>query len=89
MIGAESPGAQIACVELVELLTAYLDGALSSEVGRHVDDHLAACQGCRAALAQWRTVVDVAGRLSPRDIADLDPYIRDRFLTTLRTLRRR
>jgi len=77
------------CVDLVELLTAYLDGALSDQRRRDFEEHLEGCEGCRAALAQWRTVSDLAGRLSAQDVADLDPYVRDRLLSTLRIVRRR
>lgn len=77
------------CVDVVELITAYLDGTLPGEVRRRVDEHLENCPGCRAALAQWRTVAALAGRLTTADVADLDPYVRDRLLSTLREPRRR
>jgi anti-sigma factor RsiW len=84
-----SDGIDQACVDLVELMTAYLDDALTDEQRREFDEHLAGCDGCRAALAQWRTVEDLAGRLSAEEVADLDPYVRDRLLSTLRVVRRR
>ncbi|MGH3714224.1 MAG: anti-sigma factor family protein [Micromonosporaceae bacterium] len=77
------------CVDVVELLTAYLDGALTDDVKRQVDAHLEGCPGCRAALDQWRTVAGLAGKLSPEEIASLDPYVRDRLLATLVKPRRR
>jgi anti-sigma factor RsiW len=77
------------CIELVELLTAYVDGSLPEPARATFDDHLAGCPGCRAALAQWRTVIDLVGRLRPEDVADLDDYTRDRLLATLTTPRRR
>ena len=82
-------GIDQACVDLVELMTAYLDDALTEEQRRLFDEHLETCEGCRAALAQWRTVADLAGRVRPEDVADLDPYVRDRLLSTLRIVRRR
>jgi anti-sigma factor RsiW len=83
------PDEHIRCVELVELLTDYLDDKLPDHVRRRVDDHLRDCAGCRAALAQWRTVVEVTGGLTTADVADVDPYVRDRLLSTLRLPRRR
>jgi anti-sigma factor RsiW len=77
------------CVELVELLTAYLDDALSDDVKQRFDEHLEGCEGCRAALAQWRTTARLAGRLHTQDVADLDPYVRDRLMATLVRPRRR
>jgi anti-sigma factor RsiW len=77
------------CVELVELLTAYLDDALTDDSRRRFDEHLEGCGGCRAAIAQWRTTARLAGRLRTEDVADLDPYVRDRLLATLTRPRRR
>jgi anti-sigma factor RsiW len=77
------------CNELVELLTAYVDGTLPAPARAVFDDHLAGCPGCQAALGQWRTVIDLVGRLRPEDVADLDDYTRDRLLATLTTPRRR
>jgi len=36
------------CVEAKELLSAFLDGESSPEESRRVEEHLAACAGCRA-----------------------------------------
>jgi anti-sigma factor RsiW len=77
------------CVELVELLTAYLDDALTDDLKRQFDEHLQGCEGCKAALAQWRTTARLTGRLRTEDLADLDPYVRDRLLATLTRPRRR
>jgi anti-sigma factor RsiW len=82
-------GAEPRCIELVELLTAYLDDALDAQARRDFDEHLEGCAGCRAALAQWRAVAGLAGRLTGADVADLDPYVRERFLATLVAPRRR
>ena len=83
------PSVDPRCIELVELLTEYLEGTLPDEATSRFDEHLETCEGCRAALAQWRNVARLAGRLSVEDIADLDPYIRDRMIATLRIPRRR
>ncbi len=77
------------CDELVELLTAYLEDALDPQMRRQFDEHLEGCVGCRAALAQWRTVAGLAGRLTAADVARLDPYVRERLLATLVAPRRR
>ncbi len=85
----EQPAADQQCVQLVELLTAYLDDALPEPARAAFDAHLTGCPGCRAALAQWRTVIDLVGRLRPEDVESLDAYTRDRLLATLTTPRRR
>jgi anti-sigma factor RsiW len=80
---------ELRCIEVVELATTYLDGALDDTQRSRVDAHLRGCAGCRAAMDQFRTVKRLAGRLTAADVADLDPYIRDRLLTTLRSPRRK
>ena len=77
------------CSEMVELLTAYLDGALTAESAAAFEDHLRGCPGCQAALGQWRTVIELSSRLTPEDVAALDPYVRHRFATAVAKVRRR
>jgi predicted anti-sigma-YlaC factor YlaD len=77
------------CIEFVSLVTAYLDGEVNQEQRRRIDTHLEGCQGCRAALNQFQTVIRLAGRLTAEDVADVDPLIRDRLTATLRVPRRR
>ena len=85
----DHPVAELRCVELVELLTAYLDDTLPDATRTQVDEHLRDCEGCRAALAQWRTIAELAGRLTPADVASLDPFVRNRLMMTVRSPRRR
>jgi anti-sigma factor RsiW len=77
------------CAEFVELVTHYLDNTLPEDVAAAVDEHLSGCGGCRAALAQWRTVIDLTGHLTEADVARADPLATDRLMTTFRRLRRR
>jgi len=84
-----APREDLRCIDVVTVLSAYLDGELSREQGARIDDHLAGCQGCRNALAQLRTVIRLTGRLTPEDVASIDPLIRDRIEATLRIPRRR
>jgi anti-sigma factor RsiW len=77
------------CIEFVSLVTLYLDGEVDEQQRRRMDEHLEGCQGCRAALDQFRTVIGLAGRLTAADVADVDPLIRDRLTATLRVPRRR
>ena len=89
MTGTRRGDADDRCIELVELLTAYLEDALDERTRRRVDEHLDGCAGCRAALAQLRTVAGLAGRLTAADVSRLDPYVRERFLAVLVAPRRR
>ena len=80
---------ELRCIEAVELATAYLDAALDDVATARVDAHLAGCAGCRAAMDQFRTVKRLTGRLTAADVADIDPFVRDKLLTVLRAPRRR
>jgi anti-sigma factor (TIGR02949 family) len=46
----------LACVEVVELVTDYLDGALSEADARRLERHLDTCPGCTEYLQQLRTI---------------------------------
>ena len=78
-----------ACIDLVDSLTEYLDGALKEDQRARIEQHLEGCPGCRAALDQFRTVIHLVGRLTPADVARIDALTRDRLMATLRAARRR
>jgi anti-sigma factor RsiW len=79
----------MACKEFIELITAYLDGDLPDDVRANVDKHLDTCDGCQNVLAQWRTVIALAGQLTEADVDNTDRITRDRLMSTFRRLRRR
>lgn len=72
------------CNELVELVTAYLDGALDLDTRARVDTHLLECDGCQNYLQQWQVTVQTLG--TPGGDA-LDPAFRDKLLTAFRDWR--
>jgi predicted anti-sigma-YlaC factor YlaD len=80
---------ELRCIEFVERVTEYLDGAVKDDERRRIDEHLEGCQGCRATLDQFQTLIRLAGRLTAEDVASLDPLLRDRLVATLRIPRRR
>jgi anti-sigma factor RsiW len=49
----------ISCRELVELVTAYLDGALPADVAQRMDAHLQLCPPCVEYVEQVRTTTRV------------------------------
>jgi anti-sigma factor RsiW len=51
----------LACHELVELVTDYFENALSSRERARFEQHVAGCRGCVAHVRQMRTTVDVVG----------------------------
>jgi anti-sigma factor RsiW len=72
------------CDELVELVTAYLDGALAPDDERRVTEHLAECDGCTTYVAQFRTTVDELGHLPADDVAELPEEARESLLAAFR-----
>jgi anti-sigma factor RsiW len=72
---------EISCQELVELVTDYVEGALSPEERARFDAHVADCDGCRRYVEQIRTTISLAGRLTPEL---LDPAARDALLEAFR-----
>jgi anti-sigma factor RsiW len=69
------------CEEFVELVTAYLDGALDSATEQRFVEHIAACDGCDRYLDQIRETVAELGHLPAQR---LEPEARDRLLATFR-----
>jgi anti-sigma factor RsiW len=78
--GTPEPGG-LACQDLVELVTMYLEGALSPTEHERFEAHLKCCPGCRAYLDQMRRTIVAVGGLKG---TDLDPAMRDRLLEAFR-----
>ena len=60
---------ELACQEVVELISDYLEDALPANDRRRLEQHLAGCPHCTAYLAQMRETLRVAGRLTPEDLS--------------------
>jgi anti-sigma factor RsiW len=56
---------QLSCRELVELVTDYLEGALSEEERARFEDHISRCDGCGVYLEQMRQTTELVGHLPP------------------------
>jgi anti-sigma factor RsiW len=78
-----SPG-ELPCQEVVELVTDYLEGALSAADRRRFEYHLTGCPHCTEYLAQMRETIRLAGRLAPED---LTPEMRTDFTDLYRRWR--
>ena len=72
---------EMACQELVELVTAYFDGSLSRSDRRRFRAHISGCDHCTAYVEQMRLVIEVTGRLTEEDIA---PEAREELLAAFR-----
>ena len=60
----------LTCKELVELVTEYLEGALSADERARFEAHLQGCGGCRAYLTQMRQTVRAMGQLTEEAISE-------------------
>ena len=58
----------IPCIELVELVTDYLDGVLEARERRAFEHHLTECDGCSSYLAQMRETRRLTGELKVPDV---------------------
>ena len=58
----------LSCQELVELVTAYLEGALPSDERERFERHIETCDGCGQYLEQMRTTIRLTGQLTPEAV---------------------
>ena len=73
--------ADIACAEVVEIVTDYLEGALDQETAAAVEYHLTLCPGCDDYLQQMRATIQLVGRVP---VETLSVAARDELLTAFR-----
>jgi len=76
------PSAEMTCHELVERVTAYLEGALSSQERGRFEAHQRGCSNCQAHVSQVRLVVSALGQLQPsagEDFSSAQDRIRELF----------
>jgi anti-sigma factor RsiW len=74
----------LVCQQVVELVTDYLEGALSRSQRRRFEAHLAGCEHCTEYLAQMRATITLTGRLQAED---LSPEMREEFSSIYRRWR--
>jgi anti-sigma factor RsiW len=63
-------GEEIACIELVELVTEYVEGRLDPPRVERFEAHIAICEGCRTYLDQMRETIDALGHLPEESLSD-------------------
>ena len=64
------PPAEMTCTQLVEMVTAYLEGVLPSEERDRFEAHHQTCSACQTHVSQIRYAVSALGQLQP--LADED-----------------
>lgn len=60
----------LTCAEMVELVTDYLEGALSPVERRRFEAHIAACQGCVHYIEQMQQTIRLTGTLAEQHLSD-------------------
>ena len=76
----------ISCQEVVELVTDYLEGAMSREDVARFEYHLTLCDGCVFYVDQIRMTIAAVGRIGEEDVP---PEIRDDLVAAFRDFKRR
>ncbi len=76
----------LACRELVELVTAYLEGALDEEDRSRFEEHLVYCNACVTYVDQIRQTIRIAGAIGEED---LDPRVEHALLHAFRAFHRK
>ena len=59
----------LSCQELVELVTDYLEGALSPADTARFERHIGGCDGCTLYHEQLRLTIRLVGTLTPEDMS--------------------
>jgi anti-sigma factor RsiW len=78
------PPGGIPCVEMVELVTDYLEDALSDRDRRRFETHIARCEHCSAYVGQMRDTLGLLGEIPPESLSE---HARDELLAAFRDWR--
>jgi hypothetical protein len=76
---------ELACSELVQIVTDYLEGALTLDERTRFEQHLVFCKGCSVYLRQMRDTLRATGRLSEESVPE---RARDELLRVFRSFPR-
>ena len=82
---ADTHADDLACIEVVEIVTDYLEGRCPRRA-RRLERHLETCPGCTEYLEQMRTIAGSLGGLTEESIP---AEMRDGLIAAFRSLRPR
>jgi len=74
----------LACKELVEIVTDYLEGTLSERERARFDAHMLTCGPCREYVEEMRSTLRLTGRLT---VESISTDSRDQLLLALRRMK--
>jgi anti-sigma factor RsiW len=60
---------EMTCKELVELVTAYFEGALPADERLRFERHVGVCSGCATYVEQMRQTITLVGGLREEDVS--------------------
>jgi anti-sigma factor RsiW len=83
-MNAQGPIAPMACRELVELVTDYLEGRLPPADRERFDAHISGCDACTAYLEQMRQTLIALGHIPEESIS---VEVREELLVAFREWR--
>jgi anti-sigma factor RsiW len=69
----------LSCAEIVELVTEYLEGALSEADRTRFEIHLTYCSGCDRYLDQMRSTMTAVGGLAPAEAPETPDELLEAF----------
>lgn len=70
---------ELACQEVVELLTAYIEDALDPVDRERFEEHLVFCDGCENYVEQMRTTIRLTARVEHELPAELQAELLEAF----------
>ena len=75
---------ELACAEVVEVITDYLEDRMPLRDRERFEEHLAFCDGCSVYFEQMRMTIRVTGELR---VEDIPAALEERLLTAFREWR--
>ena len=67
---SEPDESDITCREVVDVVTDYLEGRLSTAERLAFEEHVVMCSGCAAYLDQMRQTIRIAGSLREEEVPE-------------------
>ncbi|NJN15592.1 MAG: zf-HC2 domain-containing protein [Oscillochloris sp.] len=84
MASDEQQPADLTCQVLVEVVTDYLEGAMSAVERAHFEAHIAECPPCLEYVEQIRRTVKLTGSINAAELSDAE---RERLVGLFRNWR--
>ena len=77
---------EYSCQEMIEVVTSYLDDALSTDEQQRFERHLGRCAGCTTYLDQIRETIRQTGMVPSEE--SLPPALREEIVAQFRNWKR-